>query len=64
VLASRSLLEKARIYFTGHDSFGVKAVLEAFNQALFLKNVLTQEEVEDWTAMNKLWEETFTRFFQ
>jgi hypothetical protein len=65
VLASDRLLGRANFHFARPDPFGVSdmtAVRRSFAQAQTWKEVLTRDDVEEWVAMNRLWDETFNRF--
>jgi hypothetical protein len=65
VLAARGVVERAS---TRDESWRSNPVSDigwirrAWQMADSWKEVLTKEEVEEWVAMNKVWEETLTKF--
>ena len=65
VLASPSLVERAAFHYGRSDPYGlddVSQVIKAFKVAQSWKGVLTKDDVAEWVAMNRLWDETFNRF--
>lgn len=65
VLASGSLMDRAKFHYARPDPYGLSDLtntLKAFLRAHSWKDVLTKDDVEEWIAMNRLWEETFNRF--
>ena len=67
VLKSRTLLERAKFHYAKPDPFRTKDIthiLESYNRANSWKDVLTKDDVDEWVAMNKLWDETFDKFYR
>lgn len=68
VLAGRGVVERAShtdLSWRGHDPYGLSEIKEirlAWERALSWKDVLTRENVEEWVAVDELWEETFVKF--
>jgi hypothetical protein len=67
VLASRSLIDRATFHYqkSKSDPFGVEDItniIGALKRAESWKSVLTKDDVDEWVAMNNLWEETFNKF--
>jgi hypothetical protein len=65
VLAARELIGKAKFHYqkTKPDPYSeLSDIIRAYNMARSWRNVLTQEEIDEWKQMNKLWVETFDTF--
>lgn len=66
VLGSAALIDRATFHFAKPDPYGLSdltAVRRSFAQAQSWKEVLTRDDVQEWVAMNRLWDETFNRFY-
>jgi 3',5'-cyclic AMP phosphodiesterase CpdA len=66
-LASRGLIDRATFHYqkSKPDPFGVEDItniIGALKRAESWKIVLTKNDVDEWVAMNNLWEETFNKF--
>ncbi len=67
LLASRPLLERAKFHYAKPDPFGVEDItylLKSYNQAYSWRDVLTKDDIEEWVAINKLWDEIFIKFYR
>lgn len=65
VLGSEELLKRANFHYAKRDPFGIEditQIIQSFKRADSWKGVLTKDDVEEWAAMSKLWDETFTKF--
>lgn len=65
VLAAEDMLKETNFHYAKRDPFGLEDITQArksFAQAASWTGVLTKDDVEEWAAMNKLWDETFTKF--
>jgi hypothetical protein len=68
VLAGRGVVEKASLKYAkwrGGDPLGLEDITQirrAWQKVLSWEVVLTKEDVEEWVAMNKMWEDTLVKF--
>lgn len=66
VVKERELVGEAILHHQRPDPLGISDITNikmAINRADSWSGVLTNEEVEEWVAMNRLWEEVWTKFF-
>ena len=67
VLKAGPLIERAVFHFAKPDptrTSDIAAVIKAFKQAQSWKGVLTKDDVNEWIAVDKLWNETFEKFYR
>ena len=65
VLAAEDMLKRAIFHHARRDPYGLEditRVRQSIAQAASWTGVLTRDDVEEWVAMNRLWDETFTKF--
>ncbi len=67
VLASKALLDRANFHYAKPDPLGLDDMTQlrkSYARAASWTGVLTKDDVEEWVAMDKLWQEVFIRFNQ
>lgn len=67
VLTSKALLDRANFHYAKPDPLGlddITQIRKSYARAASWTGVLTKDDVEEWVAMDKLWQEVFIRFNQ